>query len=77
MISEPEYCAPSTTTTPSDIPAMTRLRIGKFCGPGNVPIVNSEMIAPHVSISAKIFLFSRGINYVYPAPEDANRRARR
>ena len=30
VIKDPEYCAPSTTTTPSAIPAMIRLRIGKF-----------------------------------------------
>ena len=37
MISDPEYSAASTTTTPSDMPAMMRFRIGKFSGDGGVP----------------------------------------
>jgi len=60
VIKAPEYWAPSTTTTPTDIPEMIRIRIGKFCGPEKVPIANSEMMAPRFSISAKIFLFSLG-----------------
>ena len=28
----PEYSAASTTSTPTDIPLMMRLRMGKFCG---------------------------------------------
>jgi hypothetical protein len=32
VIMDPEYCAPSTTTTPSAMPAMIRFRIEKFCG---------------------------------------------
>ena len=30
VIAEPECCAPSTTSTPTLIPAIMRLRIGKF-----------------------------------------------
>ncbi len=32
VMADPLYCAPSTTSTPTLIPLMMRLRIGKFCG---------------------------------------------
>jgi hypothetical protein len=37
VISEPERSAASTTSVPSDRPAMMRLRCGKFSGSGGVP----------------------------------------
>jgi hypothetical protein len=45
----PLYSAASTTSTPSDIPLMMRLRMGKFCGAGNVPSGNSDIKAPPVA----------------------------
>src|SRR5437660_9297241 len=36
VISDPLYCAPSTTTTPRGRPATIRLRTGKFSGAGCV-----------------------------------------
>src|SRR5438876_3779443 len=42
----PLYSAASTTRTPMAIPLMMRLRIGKFCGAGNVSNANSEISAP-------------------------------
>jgi len=46
VISDPLYCAPSTTTTPSVIPATKQFRMGKFSGAGCVRSGNSLMIAP-------------------------------
>ena len=77
MISGPEYCAPSTTITPSDIPAMTRLRIGKFLGAGKRAHRKFRNYrAAHLHLRENLLVLL-GINYVNPAPEDANRRARR
>ena len=42
----PLYSAASITSTPTEMPLMMRLRIGKFCGAGNVPRGNSVRIAP-------------------------------
>src|SRR6267143_906671 len=42
----PLYSAASTTSTPTDMPLMIRLRMGKFCGAGKVPTGNSEISAP-------------------------------
>jgi hypothetical protein len=39
------YSAASTTTTPTDIPPMIRLAMGKFCEGANVPRGNSEIRA--------------------------------
>src|SRR5208337_3289173 len=46
VILVPLYSAASTTSTPSEIPLMMRLRMGKFCGAAKVPRGNSEMTAP-------------------------------
>src|SRR5207253_2521455 len=73
VISEPLYWAPSTTTTPSGIPATMRLRIGKFSGAGCVPRGNSLMIAPrtynadtreiqHVRVAANVQHHRRIVN---------------
>src|SRR5580658_1515319 len=71
VIREPEDCAPSTTTTPTDIPEMMRFRIGKFCGPGNVSIANAEMIEARFHLG-KDLLVLLGISHVDPANQDAN-----
>ena len=60
VISEPEYCAPSTITTPSGMPATIRLRTGKFSGAGCVPMGNSVTRAPHAKTFSYSFLFSFG-----------------
>ena len=60
VISEPEYSAASTTTTPKDIPAMIRFRMGKFCGDGAVPRGNSDNIAPFSSTKSASLRFSFG-----------------
>src|ERR1700691_17115 len=68
----PEYSAASTTSTPTDIPLKIRLRIGKFGGAANVPIANSETIAPP---SAKICSANREFSFGYitstPVPNTA------
>ena len=46
VISEPERAAASTTTTPSAIPEMIRLRRGKWRACGSLPSGNSATIAP-------------------------------
>jgi hypothetical protein len=46
VIRDPLLSAASTTTTASDIAAMTWLRIGKFCGSGGVPGANCDSSAP-------------------------------
>ena len=42
----PLYSAASITSTPTDMPLMMRLRMGKFWGAAKVPIGNSETRAP-------------------------------
>ena len=57
----PEFSLASTTSTATLSPLKIRLRRGKFCGAGNVPIGTSLTIAPPVArISSASFLFSLG-----------------
>ena len=60
VIADPLYCAPSTTSTPTLMPLMIRLRTGKFCGKAVAPIGNSETISPLAAISAASLRFSDG-----------------
>jgi len=46
VISEPDFAAASTTTTPRAMPEMMRLRRGKWRASGSVPSGNSATIAP-------------------------------
>jgi hypothetical protein len=41
----PLYSAASMTNTPTEIPLMMRLRMGKFCGAAKVFMGNSEINA--------------------------------
>jgi hypothetical protein len=52
VISEPERCAASTTTTPSEEPEIKRLRRGKSRARGTWPSGISEIAAPPVSTMA-------------------------
>ena len=57
----PEFSPASTTSTATHNPLRMRLRRGKFCGAGKVPIGNSLTMAPPVArISSASFLFSLG-----------------
>ena len=45
-MSDPEESVASTTSTPRESPLTSRLRRGKFCFSGGVPIANSESTRP-------------------------------
>src|SRR5678816_948574 len=67
-MSEPLRSAASTTTTASDSPAITALRVGKWCGSGGVPGANCESSAPRVAISSARRPFSCGYTTSTPEP---------
>src|SRR5215472_9903745 len=60
VMSAPLRSAASTTTTPRESPAITRLRAGKCPASGRVPGANWEMTAPCPSISRASRRFSGG-----------------
>ena len=60
VISEPERCAASTTTTPSAAPEIRRLRRGKSRARGTWPSGISEIAAPRVEDRGQqIFMLGR------------------
>jgi hypothetical protein len=69
----PEYSAASTTSTPTEIPLMMRLRMGKFCGAANVPRGNSEIKAPP---NARICSDKREFSFGYDVDARAKHRDR-
>ncbi len=71
MISEPLRSAASTTTTASDSPAITALRVGKWCGSGGVPGANCDTSAPRATISSASRAFSGGYTTSTPEPNTA------
>ena len=66
----PLYSAASTTSTPSEIPLIMRLRMGKFCGAAKVPSGNSETSAPprNQNLLGQPGIFFR-IQHVHPGSE--------
>ena len=67
VISEPERCAASTMTTPSDRPEMIRLRRGKSRARGSQPSGISEIAAPSARIASSRPMCSRRIDAVVAA----------
>ena len=74
-MSEPERRDASTTTTPDEIPAMMRFRMGKFWGRGSAPGGYSETRRWSTARAVQPRVLPRIVD-VEAAPEDRDRAAR-
>ena len=76
VISEPERCAASTTTTPSAAPEISRLRRGKSRARGSWPSGISEIAAPWFEHGGQQILMLGRIDPVVAAGQHRDRAAR-
>ena len=74
-MSEPERAAASTTSTPRASPDISRLRRGKLCGAGGVPVGNSLTRAPVAAISSASRVVAGRIHAVEAGAADRDRDA--